>query len=202
MPGYLTSIMILIETDKWLGEVQTRLNGRASPTPLEQKMLDLATRARQHLRFAYEPSAYVSKLPSPSLALIDNHIGEGISQFAYAGAIGPLFPAAANILALNQSWVADTMHQGAVRTAFKNAGSTSFVLNAITRAALDGTLIALNIDRKARFFPIGEAGNPDQQLTAAFKRPLMACLLGHLAGVAAHVLLQPYISARVFAPGG
>jgi hypothetical protein len=194
--------MILIETDKWLGEVQTRLSGRVSRTPLEQKILDLATQARQHLRFEYEPSAHVSKLPSPSLAQIDNHIGEGISQFAYAGAIGPLFPAAANILALNQSWVADTMHQGAVRTAFKNAGSTAFVLNAMAPAAIDDALITLNLDKQSRFYPIGEAGNPDRQLVAAFKRPLMACLLGHLAGVAAHVVLQPYIMARVLAPGG
>src|SRR5947207_686678 len=54
--------------------------------------------------------------------------------------------------------------------------------------------------RTGRFSP--SAGSPDQQVVAALKRPMMAFLLGHLAGIATHVTLRPFVNAQVWAPGG
>src|SRR5438105_11081052 len=99
--------MVLIETDSWLGQVVDKLNKSEQRlaergtylTPLEANIRDVATRARRYLRVQYDASMPVSLLPPPSPARIENGVGEGISQFAYAGALSPDFPAAGHILA-------------------------------------------------------------------------------------------------------
>ena len=197
-------MMVLIEADRWLGELETDLapgGRRPAKSALEQRLRDRAGQARQYLRFAYDPTTPAAKLPPPSPARITNHIGDGISQFAYAGSIGPIFPAASDILALNQRWVSDVIHHGAIRTAFQNAHSTSLVLDAISPASFEAVVGAVNQDDKSgRFYP--PSGSADQQVVTALKRPMMSFLMGHLASVAAHVVLGPFVNARVWAPNG
>ncbi len=128
-------MMVLTETDRWLGQLADTLGRRANPTPLEAKMLTLANQAKQYLHFSYDPQVADETFPPVSPAKIKNSVGNGITQYAYAGAIGPDFPAAAEILTLNQRWVAETMHKGSPRRALKDAGTTEFVLNCISQDA-------------------------------------------------------------------
>jgi hypothetical protein len=175
MPGYLTSMMVLIETDKWLADLENTLNGKAAAgrSKLEETVLGLARRVRNdHLR--YVNSAARTGFPPTQTTAIDNQVGTGLSQYAFAGAIGPDLPAAGNILALNQRWVAETIHQGSQRRAWKTAGTTQYVLDRPPNIA--GTV------RTASNEVFAEYAKLDQTLR-----------VGHLAGVAAHVILQPFI---------
>jgi hypothetical protein len=156
-------MMVLIETEKWLGQIVDALQKQASTlSEPEKKILDLAGKVRAYLR----PPAQAG-----AVAQIGNGVGTGISQYAYLGAIGHDFVAAGNILALNQRWVAQTMHKGSPRRALVKASTTTFVLHAIRQIAADGKLIV------------------------AFKKQLMATLVGHLSSVATYVVLNPFVNA-------
>jgi hypothetical protein len=175
MAGYLTHLYVLIESEKWLRELERALSVKRSRleaqqnqlAEFEQRFLDLATRSRAHLS-ADRPSSREFGREFPG-ADIENGVGSGISKYATVGSIGPDFPAAANILALNQRWVAETMHKGSPRRAWVEAGSTQFVTN---------FLDVLN----------------SKGLAPARKKQLLSYLLGHVSSVAAHVLLHPVIN--------
>ncbi len=198
MPGYLTHAMILIETEKWLGDVEESLKGRVSAgqglSELERKVLDLAEKTRKYLR--YEPSPTISDLPPAAPAVIDNGIGNGISQYAFAGSIGPDFPAASNILVLNQRWAYDTLHKGSPRRAWEKAGTTEFITKAIDSIAyVVGTV---NLDRDQKFYRIGTAGEPSASLVSEFKKPMMSYIIGHLSAIATHVIVHPFVNYWVW----
>src|SRR5262245_30017271 len=131
MPGYLTHLHVLIETEKWLSELVRKLKALPNPGNLEKEMLRLASHARSFLRWdpglagpiqspqsssvppssqpappqAWQPPS--TALPPPAApAVIDNQgIGNALSKYACVGSIGPDFPAASYILAINQKWV-------------------------------------------------------------------------------------------------
>ncbi|HEY2963438.1 MAG TPA: protein-arginine deiminase family protein [Pyrinomonadaceae bacterium] len=171
MAGYLTHLMILIKAEAWLGELITGLETRqrtqtACMTELEETLLSLARSARALLRV--DPAA-AQQLPATR---ITNQVGTGLSKYAMIGAIGMDFPINGYVFALNRDWVSRTMRLGAPRRAYVDAGSTDFVLNFIK---------ALN-----------DAG---QGLTAEQQRAMRSYALGHLAGVAADVVLQPAINS-------
>src|ERR1035438_8569338 len=140
MPGYLTSMMVLLEADKWLNKLADTLTKIPKRSPLEDTVLSLATKVtKDYLRFTYSPAPTLA--PPLAVASIDpptktpgseNLVGNGISQYAFAGAIGPDIASAANPLALNHDWVASTLHKGSPRRAWKNARTTSFVLDSLT----------------------------------------------------------------------
>jgi hypothetical protein len=189
MPGYLTSMMVLLEADKWLLNLETALDKLQNPSILESTAKDLAHRARNdYLRFSYSPKPTLA--PPVAVAAIDpptktpgseNLVGNGISQYAFAGALGPDIPAAANALALNHDWVAATMHKGSPRRAWTNARTTTFVLD-----ALDKLPANLKI--------------PPSDLIE-YKKPFIAMMIGHLASIATHVVIQPYINEWVWTYG-
>jgi hypothetical protein len=175
MPGYLTHVMVLIETEKWLSELERKLSDKKTASggslpDLEAKALDLATKARQYLRFV--PPTEGAVLPPASPAEIKNKIGDGISQYAYSGSIGPDFPGAAYIFALYQRWVHETMHKGSPRRAWVKAGSTEFVINFIDS--------------------LNEIAAQEQ------RRPMMSYIIGHLSSIAAHVILRPFVNLVVW----
>jgi hypothetical protein len=195
--------MVLIESERRLEELHEHLTLKEQHlkaqgghlSDVETRIRDLAAQARGYLRFQYDSSLVkevIDKLPRPSTANITNGVGSGISQFAYAGALGPDFPAAANILAINQRWVADTLHQGAPRRAWEKAGSTQMILRALRRDADAYLTIRLNSAKHQLYRP-GASGQPDQQLSGAIKQPMVAYLIGHLASIATHVLVEPFI---------
>jgi hypothetical protein len=211
MPGYLTSFMVLTEADQWLGDLEEALGRVASPSELEKTVRDLAHKVRQdYLRLStYSPRN--EGMPPSSIAKIDrppnvhkpdptsmgpkyeDTIGNGITQYAFAGAIAHDIPAAGNILALNQKWVANTMHRGSPRRAWQNAGTAKFVLDSVTDQAVTNLVISLNTSQKPALYQIGISGQPDQQLIAEFKKLRMALSIGQLASVASHVIVQPFI---------
>jgi hypothetical protein len=188
MPGYLTSFMVLIEADNWLDQVVTKLgevSQKRKLTPLENKIALLAAQAHEYIHFSYDPAVANDHFPPVFSAKIDNGIGSGMTQYAFAGAIGPDFPAAANILALNQNWVADTMHKGAPRRAFKQSKSTEFVLGCLQGG--DSSVF--------RSVSSGIEGKKwTVQISNEYKKPMMAYLLGHLSSVATHVVVEPFIN--------
>lgn len=189
-------MMVLTETDRWLGQVADTLGRRANPTPLESKILLLANQAKQYLHFSYDPQAVDETFPPVSPAKIDNNIGSGITQYAYAGAIGPDFPAAAEILALNQRWVAETMHKGSPRRALKDAGTTEFVLSCISQDVFAAVTDKVRTKKDANAAGGSGTPKPDDKLLSAvaqYKKPMMAYLLGHLSSVATHVIIEPFI---------
>jgi hypothetical protein len=163
--------MVLIKAEAWLGELITSIERRRSApgrclSETEEALLDLAQRSRALLRV--DPAA-AQRLPTTR---IENGIGADLSKYAMVGAIGMDFPINGHVLALNRDWVARTMHLGAPHRAYVRAGSTEFVLNFIK--ALNDASLGLN---------------PEQQ------RAMRSYALGHLAGVAADVVLQPAINA-------
>jgi hypothetical protein len=181
MPGYLTSMMVLIETDKWLGDLEDTLNKKdaAARSKLEAAVLDLAHKVRNdYLR--YVNSLSLKGFPPPQNTQIDNKIGDGLSQYAFAGALGPDIAAAGNILALNQRWVSDTMHQGSQRRAWQKAGTTKFVLN--EPANIEGVI-----------------RNPSNQVFVEYNKLNLTLRIGHLASVATHVIVQPFIQQWAWA---
>jgi hypothetical protein len=178
MPGYLMNMMVLIDTDNWLGQIIDKL-GRKDKKGAESKIFDLASQAYKYLHFGYD--APTENFPEVSPADIKNNIGSGITQYAFMGAIGPDFPAAGNILALNHGWVAATMHIGAPRHSLKKAGSTEFVKNCIRSDVVTAAVKAVE-DNKV----------PPQTLVNEYKKPIMAYLLGHLSSIATHVLVGPF----------
>lgn len=175
MPGYLTSMMVLIETDNWLADVENTIGKRMSSeqSPLEKKVIYLAGKVRNdYLRYAN--SLGMGGFPPPQNTKIENKVGDGLSQYAFAGAIGPDFPAASNILALNQRWAANTLHQGSPKRAWQNANTTKFVLNEPD-----------NIE--------GVIRNPSNEVFTEYNKLNLTVRIGHLAGVAAHVIIEPFI---------
>ena len=175
MAGYLTNAMILIETEKWLRNLESALNAKrerlqasgGSLPELEAAILQRCSQARRYLNAEVSPSA---SLPA---AEIENGVGQGISKYSLVGAIGPDFPIAANILALNQRWVGHTMHKGSPRRALINAGTTSFVFNFIDHITV-------------------RSPSPEE------KRALMAYLMGHLVNVATSVIINPFLRQVVW----
>ena len=175
MPGYLTSMMVLIETDKWLADVEDTLNKKdaAGRSQLEDKVLDLAHKVRNdYLR--YTNNLGMTGFAPPQNTKIKNGVGDGLSQYAFAGALGPDFPAASNILALNQRWAANTMHQGSPKRAWQNANTTRFVLNEPD-----------NIE--------GVVRNASNQVFTEWNKLYTTLRIGHLCGVATHVIVEPFI---------
>lgn len=175
MPGYLTSMMVLIETDKWLADLEDTLNKKdaAARSKLEEKALYLAHRVRNdYLRYSKNPE--MKGFPPDQPAKIDNQVGNSLSRYAYAGAIGPDLAAAGNILALNQRWVGDTMHKGSWRRAWQKAGSTEYVLSRPKNIA-------------------GVIRNSANEVFTEYAKLDQSIRIGHLAGVAAHVIIQPFI---------
>ncbi len=187
-------MMVLTETDRWLGQVADTLARRPNPTDLESKISTLATQARQYFHFSYDPQVADDTFPPVCSAQIENNIGSGITQYAYAGAIGPDFPAAAEILSLNQRWVADTMHKGSPRRALKDAGTTEFVLSCISPEVFGQVM------EKVRPQPAAGTSQPADpnanflQRAKQYKNPMMAYLLGHLSSIATHVIIEPFIN--------
>jgi hypothetical protein len=170
VPGYLTHAMILIKAEQWLGELAAALERRRTAqasclSETEEALLALARQSQSLLRV--DPAA-PQGLPATR---IENGVGTGLSRYAFAGAIGMDFPITGYVLALNHEWVAHTLHRGAPRRAWVKAGSTEFVLNLIKTRA-DSTL----------------ALTPQQQ------RAVLSYALGHIAGVAADVVLGPAIN--------
>ena len=184
MPGYLMNMMVLIETEDWLEKITETLGPRQKRSPLETKVFSLASQAKDYLRFNYDPALATEDFPEVSHTNIENNIGSGITQYAFMGAIGPDFPAAGNILALNQGWVAKTMHIGAPRRALETALTTTFVKNCI-----DGTTVQSAVQAVK-----GQAVSANKTLVAQYKKPLMAYLLGHLSSIATHVLVGPFVN--------
>lgn len=175
MPGYLTHLMVLIETEKWLGEIVQKLAPLPNPGRLEKEVLRLARRARSYLR--YDPGSEAPVPPPAAPAAIENQgPGDQISKYSYAGTLGPDFPAASYILAINQKWVSQTMHRGSPLRAWQNAGTTKFVLQFI--------------DAITRENPVPDA-----------KAPLMSYIIGHVSSVATHVLIHPFILHATWGTG-
>ena len=165
--------MVLIETANWLSDVETVLAKReklqgVTLSKLEALMLKRARETREYLRYA----ASSTVLPPVSPAKIDNKVGDGISQYAFAGTLGTDFPGAGAIVALNQRWVFNTMHNGSNRRALRKAGSTDFALNFI-----DG---------------LSDIAAPEQ------RRPMMSYIVGHVSTVATHVVLHPFVNYQVW----
>ena len=171
MAGYLTHVMVLIKAEAWLGDLITALERRRTApgtclSDFEEAMLDLAQRSRSLLRV--DPGS-PQRLPATR---IENRVGNDLSKYALVGSIGMDFPINGYVLALNRDWVSRTMRLGSPRRAYVNADSTYFVLNFIN--ALNDSTLALG---------------PEQQ------RAMRSYALGHLAGVAADVVLQPAINS-------
>ena len=165
--------MVLIETVNWLAELEAVLSKReklGSLSKLEATILKRARETREYLR--YVPSTTSTALPPAFPAKIDNKVGDGISQYAFAGTLGTDFPGAAAITALNQRWVFHTMHNGSNRRALRKAGTTDFVVNFI-----DG---------------LSDIAAPEE------RRPMMSYVLGHVSTVATHVLLHPFINHQAW----
>jgi len=170
MAGYLTHLMVLIKAEIWLGELIAglgrRRNAGACLTDLEDTLFELAQTARSLIRV--DPTA-PQRLPATN---IGNDVGNGLSKYAMIGAIGMDFPINGYVFALNRDWVSRTMRLGAPRRAYVDANSTEFVLNFIK--ALNDTGVGLNAEQQ---------------------RAMRSYALGHLAGVAADVVLQPAINS-------
>ena len=171
MAGYLTHVMVLIKAEQWLGELIAGLDRRRTATgaclsDAEDALLSLARTARSLLRV--DPAA-AQRLPKTQ---IDNGVGTELSKYALVGSIGMDFPINGHVFALNRDWVSRTMRLGAPRRAYVDSNSTDFVLNFIK--ALNDSSMALT---------------PEQQ------RAMRSYALGHLAGVAADVVLQPAINS-------
>ena len=171
MAGYLTHLMVLIKAEQWLGELIAGLERRrtttgACLTDFEDTLLSLAQNARSLLRV--DPAA-AQRLPATQ---ISNGVGTGLSKYALIGSIGMDFPINGYVFALNRDWVARQLRNGAPRRAYVDSNSTEFVLNFIK--ALNDTAVGLT---------------PEQQ------RAMRSYALGHLAGVAADVVLQPAINS-------
>ena len=182
MPGYLTSMMVLIESDRWLFALQDAIKKVKNPSPLEKKLGQLAGEVRDALRYGYEPAVANSPvLPPLDVAQIKNGIGGGLTRYAYAGALGSDFPAAGNILALNHGWVSDTMHKGSPRRAWRDAGTTRFVLDSLAKR--------------------GDNLKTNQPILAEYKKTYKAMMIGHLASIATHIVVQPFINEWVWKNG-
>jgi hypothetical protein len=185
MPGYLTHAMILIRTDQFLAELEEALEqyrrqlsgqGKCIP-PLEARLLRLARAVRRSLQ------------PPPQLQLpradvedafdaTRRGVGDGYSQHAFVGSIGPDLPEAGYIFALNQRWAANTMHGGGARRSYATSpGTDDFAL-----ALLD---------------QIREPGTPPE-----LRNALRAYSIGHLSHVAADVVLNPFIQHWTWEHGG
>jgi len=152
MPGYITHVKVLIDTVEWLTDVenalQKRVDAKKKLSPLQKTVLDRARAARQFLRYKdkdvvpapekpaeIKPSKWLEKAAElsdrPLWAVTPHGLGHGISRYAFSGAIGPDFPGAANILAINQGWVYQTLHWGSPKIPWVRAGSTRFIFNAL-----------------------------------------------------------------------
>jgi Protein-arginine deiminase (PAD) len=172
MAGYLTHVMVLIKAEAWLGHLIAALERRRTTangclSEFEEAVLDLAQPTRALLRINPAAPQWV-----PAGTRIDNGVGTGLSKHALVGSIGMDFPINGHVLALSRDWVSRTMRIGSPRRAYVNADSTDFVLNFIN--ALTDTTLGLD---------------PLQQ------RAMRSYALGHLAGVAADVVLQPAINS-------
>jgi hypothetical protein len=166
MPGYLTHLTVLIETEKWLGEIVQKFGALSTPGRLEKEMLRLARKARSYLR--YEAGSSEPVPPPAAPASIENKIGDQISRYSYSGSLGPDIPAASYIFANNQKWVWQTMHRGSPMRAWVDAGTTKFVLQFID-----------SVNRQ----------NPSPDA----KGPMMSYVIGHLSSIATHVIIHPFI---------
>ena len=184
MPGYLTSMAVLIEADKWLERVETAISAKDifTRTKLDDTVLDLAHKVRNdYLRFSYAVTP--EGMPPHAKTKDDMKVGGGLSQYAFAGSLGPDIPAASNILAMNQRWVADTMHKGSPRRGWRNAHTTEFVLYSPN-----------NIN--------GVIRNPSNQVFTDLEKLYTTLRIGHLASVATHVIMQPYIKQWAWTNAG
>jgi hypothetical protein len=168
-------MMVLIETDKWLADLEDTLNKKdaAGRSKLEDTVLDLAHRVRNdYLR--YTNSQARAGFPPTQTTKIDNKIGDGLSQYAFAGAIGPDIPSAGNIMALNQRWVGATMHKGSQRRAWQNASTTKLIL-----------------DRPKNLY--GYLQNISNEIRTEADKLYLSLRVGHMASIATHVIVQPFI---------
>jgi hypothetical protein len=186
MPGYLTQAKVLIDTVDWLSAVEDKLQQRiAAKKPLselEKTIFQRVQQTRRLLRYkpgdgatipAPEKTANINPTKSMKKADKISGVGHGISSYAFTGTLGPDFPAAANILAINQRWVSQTMHGASPKTPWVKAGSTKFVFNMLEE------ILKL------------PSGGKDPGPGVS---PLRATVLGHCSSVAAHVVLHPFVS--------
>jgi hypothetical protein len=198
MPGYLTHTKVLIDTVDWLSDIedtlQQRLWDKKPLSDLEKTILGRARTVRQLLRYkAHMDEAFKPVLPwagpFANIRLSDSEekadkkgfgAGHFISQHAFTGALGPDFPGAANIVAINQRWVHHTLHWGSAKYPWVKAGSTKFIFNALDQ------VLAL---------PGAAAGKPSPSQTAVpGLSELTAFVMGYCSSVAAHVILHPFVS--------
>ena len=176
MPGYLTHAMVLIEAVRWLQTVRTNIDVRTTsrktkgkgPIALDDRLYALAGRALTFLVETPVPAAR-SSLP---VARIKNGIGDGMSQWALVGSLGPDLPAAGYILAMNHDWAWRQLHNGGTRRAWVDAKSTSLVLKLLELAEEDEKL---------------------RPLSSLPRTNTVSYALGHLSHVAADVLLHPAV---------
>jgi hypothetical protein len=207
MPGYLTHTKVLIDTVDWLSDIENNLQKRISDkkqplSELEKTILERARAVRQLLRSKpqmdvlfppkFGPAAPVANIhdtdseekfwqdvpPSEFGAGKSSAMRHAISQHAYTGSLGPDFPGAAYILAINQRWVYHTMHWGSAKYPWVKAGSVPFIFNALDQAlAVPGAAGG----KGSGFRP--PTGLPE----------FTAAVMGHCSSVAAHVILNPFI---------
>jgi hypothetical protein len=176
MPGYLTNMAVLIEAEKWLGLVEDAINNKDvfKRSKLDDQIVNLAHKVRyDYLRFKFE--SFSEKSYPHELTSIKNKIGDGLAKLAFAGSLGPDFIAAGNVLALNQRWVSDTIHKGAPRRSWKNAHTTEFVL-------YNPPVLEMGYNPSA--------GN---EVPKNYKKLHVMIKIGHVASVASHVVLEPFI---------
>jgi hypothetical protein len=195
MPGYLTAIKTLIDADAWLGKIVETLGPDPGKSPLENQMVVLATKVRDYFRFTYDAAAVNEHFPPTRPVQIDNQPGSGLSKYAVTGALGPDLPAAANILAVNQRWISDTMHKGSPRRAWQDAGTTTFVTAPLSANMVKSILVSLNTP-DGQIYPLvtGEDQGPSEQLVKELKKPYFALMLGHLTSIATHVIVNPFLN--------
>jgi len=187
MPGYLTQAKVLIDTVEWLSAVEDKLQQRIRDkkplSQLESTIFQRVQETRRMLRYkphidavnVSAPENTANIKPTESLKKADKivGVGHGISRYAFTGTLGPDFPAAANILAINQRWVSQTMHWASPKTPWVKAGSTKFVFNML--------------DEILKLPSTGK--NPGPGVSA-----LRSTVLGHCSSIAAHVVLHPFVS--------
>jgi len=172
MPGYLTHAMVLIRMIAWLGELRKGIKDRRDAgkplSALDERLDQLAALTLGYL--TTDPSSQqAGTLP---VTRITNGVGSGISQYAFAGSLGPDIPAAGNILAINQEWATRQLHRGGPRRAFEQVKSTALVL---------------------KLLELAEKFEREPRTTALRRRDTIAYALGHLSHIAADVLLHPAV---------
>jgi hypothetical protein len=164
--------MVLIRMIAWLQELRKGIKDRRDASKplsaLDERLDQLAGLTLGYL--TSDPSSQTAAtLPVTRIA---NGVGNGISQFAFVGSLGPDIPAAGYILALNQEWASRQLHRGGPRRAYEQVKSTTFVL---------------------KLLELAEKFEREPRTTGLRRRDTIAYALGHLSHIAADVLLHPAV---------